>query len=270
MCSCPPGYTGSHCQLDLDECSLGPAVHGCGEEAVCVNRVGWYYCACRPGYTSYHNPLEGATTCRDVDECEAGTATCDLTASCVNTPGSYRCECEPGDSTACSLDCRLEGRRFSEGSEWVDGCNHCSCRAGRLECRQLECQCDRPDQLTDPACCPQCQQQPRCPHQDIPGLTFGPGERWVHSCLECECLHGEVDCWPQDCPALSCPARLQPGACCPSCLDQNCPNNTCSQRGLLRAESQTWSLQPQQSCTHCHCKVSQPGGGGGWGGWSLL
>ena len=269
QCDCAPGYTGTHCQLDLDECSQGPAVHGCGEESVCVNRVGWYYCACRPGYTSYHDTLEGSTmtTCRDVDECEARTATCDLSMTCVNTAGSYRCDCE---GSQCSSDCRLEGQSWSDGSEWRDGCNQCRCEGGRLQCQHLQCDCASPH--SDQACCPQCQISPHCPHQDIPGLTFSPGQRWVHDCQECECLHGEVDCWPQDCPALSCQTELQPGSCCPSCVDNttSCPNNTCSHRGQLRLEGQTWTLQHQQACTHCHCKVSHLGpgrreeGGGRW------
>ena len=251
-CDCAPGYTGNHCQLDLDECSLGPTVHGCGEDSVCVNKVGWYYCACRPGYTSYHNPLEGSITCRDVDECETRTATCDLTATCVNTAGSYRCDCEAGGD--CSSDCRLEGQTWSDGAEWQDGCNQCRCEAGRLECAQLECDCARGARgHTDPACCPQCEISPHCPHQDIPGLSFSPGQRWVHECMECECLHGEVDCWPQDCPALSCRSELQAGACCPSCED-----NTTSHQAQLRLQGHSWTLNHQPPCTHCHCKVSQP------------
>ena len=38
QCQCGPGYSGSHCQEDVDECQLGPAVHRCGAGSVCVNR----------------------------------------------------------------------------------------------------------------------------------------------------------------------------------------------------------------------------------------
>lgn len=36
--------------------------------------------------------------CVDIDECQIGTSTCDVTALCINYPGSYRCECPPGYS----------------------------------------------------------------------------------------------------------------------------------------------------------------------------
>ena len=38
QCRCGPGYRGSRCQEDVDECQLGPAVHRCGAGSVCVNR----------------------------------------------------------------------------------------------------------------------------------------------------------------------------------------------------------------------------------------
>ena len=34
---CPPPQ-GEHCQDDIDECLLGPAVHQCGRDSRCVNR----------------------------------------------------------------------------------------------------------------------------------------------------------------------------------------------------------------------------------------
>ncbi len=34
--------------------------------------------------------------CTDIDECQAGTAACDVHATCTNTPGSYTCSCKPG------------------------------------------------------------------------------------------------------------------------------------------------------------------------------
>ena len=46
----------------------------------------------------------------DIDECAAGTSSCDTNAECVNTKGSYNCICKPGyhgDGIIC------EGQFFS-------------------------------------------------------------------------------------------------------------------------------------------------------------
>ena len=56
-------------------------------------------CACKPGFVG------DGKTCIDVDECAAGTATCDLAADCSNTFGGYDCTCKAGytgDGKTCS------------------------------------------------------------------------------------------------------------------------------------------------------------------------
>ncbi|KAJ8261352.1 hypothetical protein COCON_G00170750 [Conger conger] len=45
-CVCPQGWTGQHCQTDVDECS-GP--NPCSQR--CVNTAGSYRCGCREGYS---------------------------------------------------------------------------------------------------------------------------------------------------------------------------------------------------------------------------
>ena len=100
-CSCAPGFAGSHCQDDIDECLLGEAVHRCTGDSVCVNRPGWFYCSCLRGYRSYHNPLDGSTSCIDEDECETNVATCHHSATCLNTLGSYTCYCGDRPNDQC-------------------------------------------------------------------------------------------------------------------------------------------------------------------------
>ena len=41
-------------------------------------------------------PTTEPPTTPDINECETGTAECDVNAACINTVGSYRCECESG------------------------------------------------------------------------------------------------------------------------------------------------------------------------------
>ena len=46
-CLCQLGFTGSHCQLNYDECSLNL----CRNNATCEDLVGDFRCHCLPGFT---------------------------------------------------------------------------------------------------------------------------------------------------------------------------------------------------------------------------
>jgi len=249
LCSCAPGFTGSHCQDDVDECLSSP----CGTEAVCVNMVGWYYCSCKEGLSSYHNPLDGTHSCVDLDECSTGQHTCHLPAKCVNTAGSYECVCT-AEEPDCPGACLVEGRRVEDESSWLDGCSTCLCTAGRVTCQQTTCDCTA---AVDATCCPECRLHKPCSHQEIPGLLYQSGEVWVHQCLQCQCVDGETDCWVPEChassssscPALLCGAQTNQTRSCTDCSlqdgDGDCDPATCAgQRDLVPA------LQPVDDVQH--------------------
>lgn len=46
-CICPPGYFGTLCDLDVNECEDSPCLH----EGICINTRGGFECICRPGYS---------------------------------------------------------------------------------------------------------------------------------------------------------------------------------------------------------------------------
>ncbi|NXX80438.1 EGFL7 protein, partial [Urocolius indicus] len=46
-CACPPGWAGTACQTDVDECA-GQS-HGCSQ--LCTNTAGSFLCACRDGFS---------------------------------------------------------------------------------------------------------------------------------------------------------------------------------------------------------------------------
>lgn len=47
VCLCAPGYTGQHCETDVDECQSNPCLNG----ATCLDGVNSFTCVCLPSYT---------------------------------------------------------------------------------------------------------------------------------------------------------------------------------------------------------------------------
>ena len=59
-CMCAPGFEGTYCGIDIDECASNP----CGEHGKsCVDRVNGYHCTCELGWT-------GNTCDEDIDYCK--------------------------------------------------------------------------------------------------------------------------------------------------------------------------------------------------------
>ena len=46
-CECFAGYTGAHCESDINECQSGP----CMNQGICVDTLNAYTCDCVPGFT---------------------------------------------------------------------------------------------------------------------------------------------------------------------------------------------------------------------------
>ncbi|XP_045545853.1 versican core protein isoform X2 [Salmo salar] len=61
ICVCPPGYTGQHCETDVDECQYNPCRNG----ATCMDGVNSFTCLCLPSYT-------GLLCEQDTEVCEYG------------------------------------------------------------------------------------------------------------------------------------------------------------------------------------------------------
>ncbi|CAH1245436.1 SCUBE1 [Branchiostoma lanceolatum] len=133
-CSCQPGYTGTCCSTDVNECSSGNG--GC--DHTCVNTQGSYHCTCQTGYL-----LSGTHTCIDLNECSHDNGGCQHT--CENTPGGHRCTCRPGYSLSGSTNCA----DINECSTNNGGCQHtcantvgsfqCSCRSGYQLSETTDC-----------------------------------------------------------------------------------------------------------------------------------
>lgn len=192
------------------------------------------------------------------------THTCHETAICVNTDGGFKCACPPNRGARCQLSCKFEYGYIADGmtrSPRDEPCKTCTCNSGVLNCEQPKCNCSIPNAHLN-KCCPQCDRQLSCSHQELTDVKLMHGEQWSYQCQTCECLNGEIDCWDMKCPPLPCDNPIQsPGDCCPHC-DDLCPmgNNSssgepCPFAGRLY-ESGSQFTDPNDPCVTCKCTVS--------------
>nr|CAD7393764.1 unnamed protein product [Timema cristinae] len=301
VCECLPGYRRLdkfNC-VELDECSTGN--HNCHKDADCVNTQGSYHCRCQPGYSGDGYDCQpvcnqtclnggecvspGICSCRrgyvgpscelDLDECSSNLHRCHEDSVCVNMPGWYYCKCKAGyrsivyDNSLGIMchGCSFEGKEVSNGatvSPTNNLCRLCECMNGVMSCKDRPCDCSASGSASD-VCCPRCNPNTKCTHQELKHVTFHSGEQWIYQCQTCECFGGEIDCWPMECPPFMCSEPiLTPGDCCPRCDDDPCAldstGNTstgglpCTYAGRLYDSGTQWR-DPNDKCTACNCKV---------------
>ncbi|KAM4845745.1 protein kinase C-binding protein NELL1 isoform 2-T2 [Thomomys bottae] len=290
-CECKNGYISiqgdsAYCE-EHDECGSGQ--NNCDHNAICTNTVQGHSCTCKPGYVGngtacrafceqgcrYGGTCVAPNKCvcppgftgshceKDIDECALRTHTCWNDSACINLAGGFDCLCTSGPS--CSGDCPHEGGLKHNGQVWTlreDRCSMCSCKDGKIFCRRTACDCQ--NQSVDLFCCPECDTRVTSQCLDQNGhKLYRSGDNWTHSCQQCRCLEGEVDCWPLSCPNLSCEyTATSEGECCPRCVSDPCLadnmiydiRKTCLDgSGVSRLSGAVWTMAGSP-CTTCKCK----------------
>ena len=77
-CSCPLGYQGARCELDIDECAR---TDPCRNDGKCVNTDGSYKCICKPGF-------EGRDCLVNTDDCAENP--CLNGGTCLDKTADYQ------------------------------------------------------------------------------------------------------------------------------------------------------------------------------------
>jgi hypothetical protein len=146
-----------------------------------------YYCKCKPGFETKGNE------CVDIDECYLNTHSCHPSAKCVNTLGHFECVCPKEKMGAnCRLSCMFEDNEIPDGGEISplnQPCKICTCTKGVISCRDRTCNCSEWSRGSGrDLCCPQCDPNESCQHQELKHVSFRSGEQWIYQCQTCECL----------------------------------------------------------------------------------
>lgn len=77
-----PGFTGTHCEVDIDECNPDPCHYG-----TCRDGIAAFTCLCQPGYTGHRCDV-------NINECLSQP--CKNGGTCQDRNNAYNCLCLKG------------------------------------------------------------------------------------------------------------------------------------------------------------------------------
>uniref|UniRef100_A0A3P9MIH6 Adhesion G protein-coupled receptor E5b, duplicate 3 n=1 Tax=Oryzias latipes TaxID=8090 RepID=A0A3P9MIH6_ORYLA len=108
-------------KCEINECDNQKV---CGDNAVCFNTPGSYYCQCREGFENKYGAKNFTAVkghCLDINECYKDKTICGPLAQCKNQMGNYSCICSYGyDSSRNCID-RDECKEAAAKEELICG-----------------------------------------------------------------------------------------------------------------------------------------------------
>nr|ABD16193.1 Dl [Euprymna scolopes] len=138
-CSCPDGFNGTNCEIEVDNCQHQP----CLNHGTCEDTGTGFQCRCAKGYSGKRCGIQAIS-------CDGNP--CRNNGKCSNVHGSYLCECQPGFSGAnCELEineclsspCKNDGRCVDEVNGFrcvcTPGFNGQTCEENVNDCSKNPC-----------------------------------------------------------------------------------------------------------------------------------
>nr|XP_046164150.1 protein jagged-2-like isoform X2 [Oncorhynchus gorbuscha] len=177
-CSCEPGFTGTYCHENINDCVPPPCKNG----GTCIDGISSFQCFCPDGW-------EGTLCDMDVNECSRNP--CENGGRCVNLLNHFYCQCQDNwkgktchsrESQCDSSTCSNGGTCFDHGDTF-----RCTCLSGWVGST-----CNTAKNST-------CDSNP-CENG---GTCVGGGDAYTCICKDGwegpTCAHNANDCNPQPC-----------------------------------------------------------------------
>lgn len=192
---------------------------------------------------SYSDPAGDGSVCADIDECAAGTHSCDAHATCTNSTGAFSCACAAGYtgtglSCAPCTSCAAGTHETGACSATVDRvCSACtSCAATEYESGACTATSDR--------VCSACSSIAHC--AAAPTCTSAGDQQ----CASCDASYYVVDGAADSCAACSvgCPSGQYQSAACAATSNRVCSGCTAIAHC---ATTPTCSSASDQQCAAC-------------------